>query len=497
MSVELGEVIDGKYRIERLLGEGGMGAVFEAENVRIRRRVAIKLLHPAVAEMGAAVQRFEREAQAAGQIGNDHILEVLDLGILPDGSRYIAMEYLDGEPLSARIEAQGKIPARPLADLMLQALEGLAAAHRAGIVHRDLKPDNIYILKEKAGRRDFIKLIDFGISKFQKGGPEGMQMTHTGAVLGTPYYMSPEQAAGSQTVNATTDLYALGVILYEAATGRRPFESDSFQQLLFQIVLGEPPHPKTLSPELDDGFVTIILKAMSRDPEHRFQSADEFIGALNEWIASGKSVHVAPKSHINPALAGIVAPTLLQENSPVAGVTAGNDTSAASTWAQSQSFAPPTQKKAVLPFVLGGGALVALLGVVAVVVIARGGSKPAAAAVDAPEAAESAAQAANPEVPPVPEVPTVVADTTSVPAAPTNVALPTPPPIPQLPTLPKTGQGVAPPSVSVAAAPPPASTPTPAPVAEAPPPPPTPPPPPVAPKPPKPPPKPQGNDFGY
>jgi len=327
MPVTLGEVIDGKYRIERLLGEGGMGAVFEAENVRIHRRVAIKLLHPHVAEMGAIVQRFEREAQAAGRIGNDHIMEVLDLGTLPDGSRYIVMEYLDGEPLAMRIERLGKVPARELAELTLQTLEGLGAAHAAGIVHRDLKPDNIYILKEKAGRRDFVKLIDFGISKFQKGGPEGMQMTQTGAVLGTPYYMSPEQAAGSQEVNASTDLYAIGVILYEAATGRRPFESDSFQQLLFQIVLGELPDPKTLNPELDDGFVSIILKAMSRDPASRFESAAAFSTALREWLASGKAVVVPPKSTVNPALAGIVAPTLVQEASPVAGVTASNDTS--------------------------------------------------------------------------------------------------------------------------------------------------------------------------
>ncbi|MBK8998842.1 MAG: serine/threonine protein kinase [Myxococcales bacterium] len=489
MPVTLGEVIDGKYRIERLLGEGGMGAVFEAENVRIHRRVAIKLLHPHVAEMGAIVQRFEREAQAAGRIGNDHIMEVLDLGTLPDGSRYIVMEYLDGEPLAMRIERLGKVPARELAELTLQTLEGLGAAHAAGIVHRDLKPDNIYILKEKAGRRDFVKLIDFGISKFQKGGPEGMQMTQTGAVLGTPYYMSPEQAAGSQEVSASTDLYAIGVILYEAATGRRPFESDSFQQLLFQIVLGELPDPKTLNPELDDGFVSIILKAMSRDPAARFESAAAFSTALREWLASGKAVVVPPRSTVNPALAGIVAPTLVQEASPVAGVTASNDTSAAGSWAQSHAFEvqPPKKSKGLL---IGAAAAVLVVAAVAVVALARLGSRTQPATATPEPSAEEAAAAVGvvPGAPAVPELPAPPGDTpaAAVPIAagapvPARPGLPAPPHVPGAPPAPS--GATAPPT------PPPSATPEP---------PPAPPPPPVAPAPPKPKPAGQpGTDFGY
>src|SRR3982751_5400896 len=150
MTLEIGQLIEGKYRIVKLIGEGGMGAVFEGENVRINRRVAIKILHAAFTGNVEVMQRFEREAQAAGRIGNDHILEVLDLGALPDGSHFMVLEFLDGEPLSKRVERLGRLTPQQVAPLARQILKGLGAAHGAGIIHRDLKPDNIYILKEKA-----------------------------------------------------------------------------------------------------------------------------------------------------------------------------------------------------------------------------------------------------------------------------------------------------------------------------------------------------------
>ena len=196
--VTIGQLLDKKYRIVRLLGEGGMGAVYEGENVRIHHRVAIKLLHAGIADNASVVERFEREAQAAGKIGSDHIVEVYDLGELPSGSRYMVMEYLDGENLTARVTKAGRLTPQVAAPLMVQLLEGLEAAHKAGIVHRDLKPDNIFLTKDKRGE-DFVKIVDFGVSKFnQLSGDSGMSMTRTGAVIGTPYYMSPEQAKGSK-----------------------------------------------------------------------------------------------------------------------------------------------------------------------------------------------------------------------------------------------------------------------------------------------------------
>jgi serine/threonine protein kinase len=236
-----GDIIDGKYRIVRLLGEGGMGAVYEGENTRIHRRVAIKVLHANVAEQGEAVARFEREAQAAGRIGSEHIVEVLDLGTLPSGDRYLVMEFLDGEGLGNRIKSRGKLTAHELSPIAFQLMEGLASAHGAGIIHRDLKPDNVFLLRTRGGKADFVKLLDFGISKFSAlSGDSGFSMTRTGAVMGTPYYMAPEQAKGSRELDHRVDIYATGVILYEALTGQVPFNADTFNELLFKIVEASP-----------------------------------------------------------------------------------------------------------------------------------------------------------------------------------------------------------------------------------------------------------------
>jgi hypothetical protein len=290
MSLSTGDVIDGKYRIIRLIGEGGMGAVYEGENIRIHRTVAIKVLHAGVAENQDAVQRFEREAQAAGRIGSEHIVEVLDLGNLPDGDRFMVMEFMDGDSLSARIQNRGRLTARETYPIARQILEGLAAAHGAGIIHRDLKPDNVYLLKMRGGQADFVKLLDFGISKFSAlSGESGFSMTRTGAVMGTPYYMSPEQAKGAKGMDHRADLYAVGVILYECVTGRVPFNADTFNELLFKIVLETPQPVEQVVPDSDPEFNKIIQKAMAREPGLRYQTSKEFQQAVDSW-ASGAGV---------------------------------------------------------------------------------------------------------------------------------------------------------------------------------------------------------------
>ena len=191
MTFQPEDTIDGKYRIVGLLGEGGMGAVYEGENTRIHRRVAIKVLHTAVAAKADVVQRFEREAQAAGRIGSEHIVEVLDLGTAPDGARYMVMEFLEGESLGERIRRKQRLKPQEIVPILHEILEGLGAAHGAGIVHRDLKPDNVFLLHSRSGRRDFVKLLDFGVSKFATLESD-LSMTKSGAVMGTPFYMSPE-----------------------------------------------------------------------------------------------------------------------------------------------------------------------------------------------------------------------------------------------------------------------------------------------------------------
>ncbi len=308
MGLNIGDIIQDKYRIIKLIGEGGMGAVYEGENSLIARRVAIKVLHNSAAVNPDIVQRFQREAQAAGRIGNDHILDILDLGTLADGDLFMVMEYLDGENLADRIDRQGRLTPAELYPLARQLLEGLKAAHDAGIIHRDLKPENVFLLKEKAGKKDYVKIIDFGISKFNVL-DGNMQMTATGAVMGTPYYMAPEQAKGSKGADPRSDVYAVGVILYKAITGDEPFSAETFNELLFKIVLADLVPARQLVPELDEAFDSIISKAMAKDPDHRFASCDALIAALDNWARSGASVTLPPPPHTNdPAVLAGVAP---------------------------------------------------------------------------------------------------------------------------------------------------------------------------------------------
>jgi serine/threonine-protein kinase len=289
MSEELvkpGQILDGKYRIVRLLGTGGMGAVYEGENVRIRRKVAIKMLHGSVSSQADVIARFEREAQAAALVGSEHICEVLDLGELPDQTRYMVMEYLEGDTFSGLIKRSGRLKPQQSIPILLQILDALGAAHAAGIVHRDLKPDNVFILPQKSGMQNFVKILDFGVSKFSQMGGEAMNVTRAGAVVGTPYYMSPEQARGSSAIDQRTDIYAIGVLLYQATTGQVPYQAETFNELLFKIVLEVAPPPQTYVPDLDPEFANIILTAMAREPEQRYQSCQQFRDALARFQAS-------------------------------------------------------------------------------------------------------------------------------------------------------------------------------------------------------------------
>jgi serine/threonine protein kinase len=275
----VGQTIGGRYLLRAILGEGGMGTVYEAEHVPIGRSVAVKVLHPRQAKKKDAIRRFRQEAVSAAAIGHPNICEVYDFGTHEDGSPYLVMERLVGETLAARIAHEGGLPFHDVIDTLAQVLSGLLAAHEKGIVHRDIKPENVF-LKKRLGDAALVKLLDFGVSKMITplfgGRPEDQELTRAGVVMGTPYYLSPEQARGERDLDGRVDLYACGVILYEALTGRRPFTALNYNALLFQILSSKPRSARDLRPALPGGFETIIEKAMARDRGDRYRTALDF-----------------------------------------------------------------------------------------------------------------------------------------------------------------------------------------------------------------------------
>jgi serine/threonine protein kinase len=273
-----GTLVAGKLRVVRLLGMGGMGAVYEVEHQLTKHRRALKLLHPEMLAHPVVVARFLREASAAGRIGNPHVVETFDAGTLESGEPYLVMELLQGKTLAAKLDKHRRLKLGEIVDVIGQACGGVAAAHAAGIVHRDLKPDNMFLV-ERDGK-PFVKILDFGISKFDKELTGTHGDTKEGTALGTPYYMSPEQVSGDKELDARTDIYALGVILYECASGRRPFVADALPKLSVLIHEGNAEPLDALRPDLPAGFVEVVKRAMAKDPDERFPSVRELAAAL-------------------------------------------------------------------------------------------------------------------------------------------------------------------------------------------------------------------------
>ena len=284
-NTRVGKILGGKYRLVRLLGAGGMGEVYEAQHELIGRRFAIKFLHPQLASNSEVVARLQREAQAAGGLENENIAAVVDAGTADDGAPYLVMEYLDGEDLAHLLMRGGALPLSRAMFIMIQACRGLAAAHSRGIVHRDLKPENLYICRRNDAS-DLVKVLDFGIAKLHTG--RSTSLTQTGTTMGTPYYMSLEQARGAKDVDHRTDIYALGVILYEMLGGAKPHPGESYNAILYHVLTQEPAPLDSMRPDLPPGVSAIIQKAMAREPGDRYASVAEFMEALIPF--SGRSV---------------------------------------------------------------------------------------------------------------------------------------------------------------------------------------------------------------
>jgi eukaryotic-like serine/threonine-protein kinase len=264
-------MLDDKYRIERLLAVGGMGAVYVGTHIKLRKRVAIKVLNPQLSS-APMIERFHREAITASQIGHEGIAQVTDLGTSSDGEPFLVMEYLEGESLASRLRASGPLPVEDACELGCSILSPLSAAHRAGIVHRDLKPDNVYLVRQSRG--EMVKLLDFGISR-TAGHDSEFRLTTTGLVLGTPYYMSPEQARGDSVITPAADLYAFGVMLYEMLVGTVPIQAENYNQLMYRVMIGDYAKPRERRPDLPPLLETILLHAMAIVPEDRPASALE------------------------------------------------------------------------------------------------------------------------------------------------------------------------------------------------------------------------------
>ncbi len=335
MADKTGIVLDGKYEIVRLIGEGGMGSVYEANHKLIGRKLAVKFLHPQYASSDEVVTRFQREAQAAAQIGHENIIEVTDMGTDEDDSPYLVMEFLEGCDVKQLIEAEGVQSSKRTAHIMVQALSALQAAHDVGIIHRDLKPENIYLI-EKGGNPDYVKLLDFGISKFRALETDGVKgLTQTGTVLGTPHYMSPEQARGEQNLTPRSDIYAMGVILYQMLTGELPFDAPNYNALLIKILTEEPDPPNHLNPDLPEELVKTIETAMARNAQDRFETCDDFRSYLIPFAPDSNSI-----GRMSTASRTVIRQALYSSKTPFEMTQSGID----------------GQKSKKIPIIIGGAA---------------------------------------------------------------------------------------------------------------------------------------------
>lgn len=294
-----GMIVGGKYRLVERIGEGGMGFVWRAEHAALGRPFAIKFVLSN--QSAEAESRFFREAKIAAQIRHRHVVAITDFGTSEEGAPYLVMELLDGESLLDRISRPPAISVPELVELAAGALSGLEAVHAAGIVHRDIKPGNVFLVHE--GDDVVAKILDFGTSRVTEGAPTlvgAETITMTGVVVGTPYYMSDEQVRGRKDVDGRSDLYSIGVILYEALTGRLPFEAESLHALMVAIATEEPVPIDQLRPDLPTGLAAVVTRAMARSREDRFQTARELRRALLATVG-GASSDVIPRTMVRAA----------------------------------------------------------------------------------------------------------------------------------------------------------------------------------------------------
>ncbi len=296
-----GQILAGKYRVEKVLGSGGMGVVVAAWHLELEQRVAVKFLHPLAMERPDTAERFRREARAAAKIRSEHVARVIDVGIMEGGLPYMVMEYLDGHDVAEEMQRAGLLPIASAIDFVLQALEAIAEAHSVGIVHRDLKPANLFLSLRPDGTR-IVKVLDFGISKSLFGtSVSEMSLTRTAALIGSPLYMSPEQMRSAKDVDTRTDIWSIGVMLYEMLTGRPPYTGDSIPALCASLLSDTPVSMQQLRPEVSPMLEEAVMRCLAKDREQRFVTVSELGRALAPFGSSQSQVHVDRASRVQGA----------------------------------------------------------------------------------------------------------------------------------------------------------------------------------------------------
>ncbi|HTQ04603.1 MAG TPA: serine/threonine-protein kinase [Polyangiaceae bacterium] len=331
--VRVGDVVGGRFRIDRLLGSGSMGFVVAAWHLELDQPVALKLLNADVFEQGEAAARFRREVRAAARIKSEHVCRVIDVGAVEGGAPYMVMELLEGNNLEEELQRRGSIPVAEAVSYMLEAVEALAEAHASGIVHRDLKPANLFIAR-RADRSRLLKVLDFGISKsmIDSHGPGDMSLTKTGVIIGSPLYMSPEQMRSTKDADTLSDIWALGAILFQLVTGRPPYEGETIPELCAKLFTEDAPPPSAVRTGLPAALDVVLHRALAREPTRRFQTVAEFGAALLEFSPAGR-VHVERARRVLSAREGrpsSVAPGPPSSDSP----TIQASVSAVSLWKQ-------------------------------------------------------------------------------------------------------------------------------------------------------------------
>ena len=488
----VGAIVDGKYRVDRVLGRGAMGVVVQATHEQLGERVALKFLRYRAKAGGEDFQqRFKREAKVSAMLKNEHITRVIDVGLWRDRVPYMVMDYLDGTDLREVMKSTGQLPIGTAIDYTVQICVGIAEAHAAGIVHRDLKPSNLFVTKRPDGS-DLVKILDFGISKWRAGETELDDLTQTGVVLGSPKYMAPEQLFGSSNVDSRADVWSIGAILYEMIAGRPPFDLPTFTRICAELSTNNPPPPlgarcADVTPEIE----AVVMSCFARDPDKRTRDVAELAGNLLDAVqapfaapmrqkiasilepGSGPLSSSGAKSSYGAMSSGTYGAmsTTGSGRTPAALATASGplSTSAAGTAVEKE----PQRRGTALPWLVGGGAVIAAA--VAYFAFSGGGHPPSP---NTPPSA-AAAIATPPSPPPAASVPappdssppaaasaapsataSAIADTTRPPGRPPARPPWRPPPQPPAP-----GTAVAAQTGAAAAPPPPVAPPPPQPTA--------------------------------